>query len=326
MPTPRAKTPPISIAPMMDRTDRHYRYMMRQITQHTLLYTEMVTTGALLHGDVPRHLSYHADEHPLALQLGGDSAKDLATCAAMAEDWGYDEVNLNVGCPSDRVQSGSFGAALMGHPEKVAVAVEAMRKACSLPVTVKHRIGIDDIDRYEDMLNFVRIVAETGCDRFTVHARKAWLQGLSPKQNRNVPPLRYGDVHRLKKELPDLHIEINGGFTDWDTVEAQLSSVDAVMLGRAAYDNPWMFASVDSQFFGRPTNCSRQSVIESMISYAEKVLQDDPRARLGHIARHMQNLFNGQPGARSWRRTISEKAFKPDAEPSLLLAAIPPQE
>jgi tRNA-dihydrouridine synthase A len=322
----RTSTPPISIAPMMERTDRHYRYMMRQITQHTLLYTEMITTGALLNGDVPRHLSYHADEHPLALQLGGDSAKDLATCAKMAEDWGYDEVNLNVGCPSNRVQSGSFGAALMGHPEKVAEAVTAMRKSCSLPVTVKHRIGIDEIDRYEDMLNFVRIVADTGCDRFTVHARKAWLQGLSPKENRNVPPLRYGDVHRLKKELPDLQIEINGGFTDWDTVQTQLKSVDAVMLGRAAYDNPWMFASVDEQFFGSSNHCTRQSVVESMISYAEKVLRDDPHARLGHIARHMQNLFNGQPGARNWRRKISEQAFKPDAAPDLLLAAIPPQK
>jgi tRNA-dihydrouridine synthase A len=311
---------------MMDRTDRHYRFMMRQITQHTLLYTEMVTTGALLHGDVPRHLRYHDTEHPIALQLGGDSPEALAQCAQMAEQWGYDEVNLNVGCPSDRVQSGCFGAALMAHPAKVAKAVTAMRSACSLPVTVKHRIGIDEIDRYEDMLRFVRIVADAGCDRFTVHARKAWLKGLSPKENRNVPPLRYTDVHRLKAEMPHLAIEINGGFSDWNSVDSQLKHVDAVMLGRAAYDKPWMFSTVDEQFFGYTRVVSRREVVEKMIVYAEQVLQDDPRARLGHIARHLQNLFNGQPGARGWRRAISEQAFKADANPQLLLAALPPEE
>ncbi len=311
---------------MMDRTDRHYRFMMRQITHHTLLYTEMVTTGALLHGDVPRHLRYNDMEHPVALQLGGDSPEALAQCAQMAEQWGYDEVNLNVGCPSDRVQSGCFGAALMAQPAKVAKAVAAMRSACSLPVTVKHRIGIDEIDRYEDMLNFVRIVADAGCDRFTVHARKAWLKGLSPKENRNVPPLRYTDVHRLKSEMPHLAIEINGGFGDWNSVESQLKHVDAVMLGRAAYDKPWMFSTVDEKFFGHRREVSRLEIVEKMIVYAEQVLRDDPRARLGHIARHLQNLFNGQPGARGWRRSISEQAFKPDADPRLLLAAVPPGE
>jgi tRNA-dihydrouridine synthase A len=309
---------------MMDRTDRHYRFMMRQITQHTLLYTEMVTTGALLHGDVPRHLRHHAEEHPLSLQLGGDDPTALSACAQMAEDWGYDEVNLNVGCPSDRVQSGCFGASLMAHPEKVAMAVAAMRSVCAIPVTVKHRIGIDEMDSYEHMLNFVDIVAEAGCDRFTVHARKAWLKGLSPKENRNVPPLRYAEVHRLKADRPDLAIEINGGFKEWGAVAPQLDHVDAVMLGRAAYDNPWMFATVDEQFFEQPMQTSRRKVVETMIAYAEQVLRDDPRARLGHIARHLQNLFTGEPGARGWRRAISEQAFKADASPQLLLAAIPP--
>jgi tRNA-dihydrouridine synthase A len=243
----------------------------------------------------------------------------------MAEDWGYDEVNLNVGCPSSRVQSGCFGAALMARPDHVARAVEAMKEACSLPVTVKHRIGIDDLDRYEDMLNFVEIVAPAGADRFTVHARKAWLNGLSPKENRTIPPLRYGDVHRLKKELPHLPIEINGGFRDWSSVAEQLTHVDAVMLGRAAYEEPWLFSTVDRDFFQdtspRPT---RQGVVEAMVVYAETVLKDDPRARLGHIARHMQNLFNGMPGARSWRRQLAENAFKPDARPDLFLSAMPP--
>jgi tRNA-dihydrouridine synthase A len=309
---------------MMERTDRHYRFMMRQITRHTLLYTEMVTTGALVHGNAERHLRHHETEHPLALQLGGDSITDLATCAKMAEDWGYDEVNLNVGCPSNRVQSGCFGASLMARPEHVAKAVEAMREACTIPVTVKHRIGIDELDHYEDMRNFVQIVAQAGCDRFTVHARKAWLKGLSPKENRNVPPLRYEEVHRLKAEFPDLHIEINGGFSDWKAVAYQLEKVDAVMIGRAAYEQPWLFVEVDERFFGSthpvPT---RQGVVEAMVDYAQELLAEDPRARLGHIARHMQNLFNGLPGARAWRRRIAEEAFKPEADPRLLLGAIP---
>lgn len=322
--TIRGNTAPISIAPMMERTDRHYRYMMRLISRKTLLYTEMVTTGALIHGDVDRHLRYDDTEHPIALQLGGDDPKALAECARIGADWGYDEINLNVGCPSNRVQSGCFGASLMARPDDVARAVESMRKACELPVTVKHRIGIDDLDRYEDMLNFVRIVAKAGSDRFTVHARKAWLNGLSPKENRNIPPLRYSDVHRLKTENPELPIEINGGFTDWDTVREQLDVVDAVMLGRAAYENPWMFSTVDAEFFGQQSrNLTRHDVVASMVEYAKEVLATDPRARLGHIARHLQNLFNGIPGARHWRRSIAQEAFKPDADPELLIKALP---
>ena len=320
------KSPPISIAPMMERTDRHYRFMMRQISRHTLLYTEMVTTGALLHGDAERHLRYDTSEHPIALQLGGDDPIALAECAKMAEEWGYDEVNLNVGCPSSRVQNGCFGASLMARPHHVADAVAAMRAACSIPVTVKHRIGIDDLDRYEDMANFVSIVSQAGSDRFTVHARKAWLNGLSPKENRTIPPLRYPEVHRLKDDFPHLQVEINGGFRDWDTVAEQLEKVDAVMLGRAAYEDPWLFHTVDAQFFNdsrtRPT---RTEVVSAMVDYAESVLHEDSRARLGHIARHMQNLFNGLPGARKWRRTLAERAFKPEASPSLLLEAIPPE-
>ena len=214
----------------------------------------------------------------------------------------------------------------MARPHDVAAAVEAMRAACTLPVTVKHRIGIDDLDRYEDMANFVDIVSKAGSDRFTVHARKAWLNGLSPKENRNIPPLRYAEVHRLKADFPHLQVEINGGFRDWSSVEDQLQKVDAVMLGRAAYDEPWLFSNVDAQFFG-DDRCppTRVQVVEAMVDYAEDVLQQDDRARLGHIARHMQNLFNGLPGARRWRRTLAENAFKPKAEPRLLLEAIPPE-
>lgn len=309
---------------MMERTDRHYRFMMRKISRHTLLYTEMVTTGALLHGDADRHLRYDSTEHPIALQLGGDDPAALAKCATMAEEWGYDEVNLNVGCPSSRVQNGCFGASLMARPHHVAAAVEAMRSACSIPVTVKHRIGIDNLDRYEDMANFVSIVSQAGSDRFTVHARKAWLNGLSPKENRNIPPLRYNEVHRLKEEFPHLQVEINGGFRDWSSVGEQLEKVDAVMLGRAAYDDPWLFHTVDTQFYDDTGPVpSREEVVCAMVEYADQVLRQDNRARLGHIARHMQNLFNGLPGARRWRRTLAENAFKPNADPRLLLEAIP---
>ena len=309
---------------MMERTDRHYRYMMRLISQHTLLYTEMVTTGALLHGDAPHHLRFHSSEHPIALQLGGDDPHDLAECSKLAEDWGYDEVNLNVGCPSSRVQNGCFGASLMARPTHVARAVEAMRGACNLPVTVKHRIGIDDLDRYEDMANFVKTVASAGSDRFTVHARKAWLKGLSPKENRTIPPLRYAEVHRLKEDFPHLQIEINGGFREWGVVQEQLNKVDAVMLGRAAYEEPWLFHTVDNEFFNDPSpRPTREEVVHSMVEYAEEVLATDSRARLGHIARHMQNLFNGLRGARAWRRNLAENAFKSQADPQLLLQAIP---
>ncbi len=246
----RGETRAVSVAPMMDRTDRHFRYFMRQITRRTLLYTEMVTMNAILHGDRESLLGYSEEEHPIALQLGGDDPGKLAECAKIAEDWGYDEVNLNVGCPSDRVQKGRFGACLMAYPDVVARSVEAMREACGLAVTVKHRIGVDDLDQYEDMKRFVETVARAGCDRFSVHARKAWLQGLSPKENREVPPLRYEDVYRLKDEFRDLKIEINGGIKTLAETKTHLERVDAVMIGRAAYDNPYVFAEVDREIFG----------------------------------------------------------------------------
>lgn len=306
---------------MMDCTDRHFRYLMRQLTRRTLLYTEMIPTGTIIHGDRHRYLDFSPDEHPIAIQLGGDDPAQLAECARVAEAWGYDEINLNVGCPSSRVQSGRFGACLMARPEVVARAVTAMRAAVSIPVTVKHRIGIDDRDSYEHMHEFVRVVADAGADRFTVHARKAWLSGLSPKENREIPPLRYHDVHRLKRELPHLPIEINGGFRDLDGAAAQLERVDAVMIGRAAYDDPWIFADADRRFFGHDhAPASRAAVAEAMIPYAET-----QRARglpLHHVTRHMLNLFAGQRGARAWRRFLTENAQLRGAGPEVIREAL----
>jgi tRNA-dihydrouridine synthase A len=296
---------PLSIAPMMDYTDRHFRYFMRQITRRTLLYTEMITTAAILHGDREKLLGFSPEEKPLALQLGGDNANDLAQCARIAEDMGYDEINLNVGCPSSRVRDGHFGACLMAQPEKVAKAVEAMQKAVTLPVTVKHRIGIDDRDRYEDMIDFVRIVADAGCRRFTVHARKAWLKGLSPKENRTIPPLRYHDVHRLKQEFPHLFIEINGGIKTLEQVREQLKFVDAVMIGRAAYDNPFLFASVDRDIYQENTAPpTRQEVIEAMFPYIDYWIAKG--WKLNAVSRHMLELFAGKAGSKAWKRHISE--------------------
>ncbi|MEL7059625.1 MAG: tRNA dihydrouridine(20/20a) synthase DusA [Acidobacteriota bacterium] len=477
----RGTTRPLSVAPMMDRTDRHFRFFLRRISRRTLLYTEMVTTGALLHGDIERHLAFDSSEHPIALQLGGDDPTQLARCAQIAEARGYDEVNLNVGCPSDRVQRGRFGACLMAEPERVARAVEAMRAACSLPVTVKHRLGIDSLDRYEDMLHFVDTVAAAGCDRFSVHARKAWLSGLSPKENRNVPPLRYervhrlkrerpdltieingdierhlafdssehpialqlgGDdptqlarcaqiaeargydevnlnvgcpsdrvqrgrfgaclmaepervaraveamraacslpvtvkhrlgidsldryedmlhfvdtvaaagcdrfsvharkawlsglspkenrnvpplryerVHRLKRERPDLTIEINGGILDLGTAAHHLEAVDAVMIGRAAWDRPFLFADADRRMFGseRPRP-NRREIVEAMVPYAEARLSEG--VPLHRVTRPMLQLFAGQPGARRWRRHLSQNAHLPGQGPELLLKAL----
>ena len=317
----RQETCPLSVAPMMDWTDRHYRVFMRGITKRTLLYTEMVTTNAALHGDRERILGFSEVEKPLALQLGGDNPAALAACARLAEAWGYDEVNLNVGCPSDRVQSGNFGACLMAQPERVAACVAAMREAVNLPVTVKHRIGVDELDRYEDMANFVRVVSEAGADRFTVHARKAWLQGLSPKENRTVPPLRYEEVGRLKREFPHLTIEINGGFRDLDAVRAQLGRVDGVMMGRAAYENPFLFATVDRDFYGEtappPT---RREVVEGLLPYLEQELSNG--VHLNRVTRHVLGLFAHQPGARAWKRHLSENAHLPGAGVEVVLEAM----
>ncbi|CAD5909823.1 tRNA-dihydrouridine(20/20a) synthase [Planktothrix rubescens] len=312
---------PLSIAPMMDRTDRHYRYFMRQITRRTLLYTEMVTTAAILHGDQEQLLGFSPEEKPLVLQLGGDNPNHLATCAKIAEDIGYDQVNLNVGCPSDRVQNGNFGACLMAQPELVAKAVEAMQKVVNIPVTIKHRIGIDDQDKYEDMANFVRIVANAGCQHFSVHARKAWLQGLSPKENRTIPPLRYEEVHRLKQEFPQLFIEINGGFKTLTEVKDQLQFVDAVMIGRAAYDHPYLFATADQEIYGEKTPpLTRQEVIEAMYPYLEYWLKKG--VKLNSMTRHFLELFAQQPGTKAWKRYISENAHLTHAGVEVLEQAL----
>lgn len=320
---------PISIAPMMKRTDRHFRYFMRLISSKTLLYTEMVTTGAILHGDREQYLDFDASEHPISLQLGGDDPEELVLCAKVAQEWGYDEVNLNVGCPSDRVQSGNFGACLMKTPEVVARAVAAMRDAVDIEVTVKHRIGVDELDDYDHMLRFVDTVAAAGCTRFSVHARKAWLQGLSPKENRNVPPLRYPEVWRLKEERPDLTIEVNGGILTIDQAADHLDHVDAVMIGRAAYDNPYQFAQVDSRFYAE--TCpprTRHEVGRAMFPYIEQHLSRG--GKLSHISGHMLQLFSGQPGARRFRRHLSEYAWREGAgthtlEHALSLIAEEPQ-
>jgi tRNA-dihydrouridine synthase A len=306
---------------MMDWTDRHYRYLMRQLTRRTLLYTEMVTTGAVLYGDKARHLDFSPVELPLALQLGGDDPEALAECARIGEDWGYSEINLNVGCPSERVQNGNFGACLMAEPELVARCIAAMKRVVAIPVTVKHRIGIDALDRYEDMHNFVQIVSQAGADRFSVHARKAWLKGLSPKENRTVPPLRYNDVYRLKSAFADLTIEINGGIANLDDAEKHLKYVDAVMIGRAAYDDPYLFATADQRFFDVTASVpSRREVIEGMLPYIDRWTQQG--TYLKHISRHMLGLLKGCPGAKGFRRHLSEHAHRPEASVKTVLAAL----
>ncbi len=304
---------PVSIAPMMQRTDRHYRYLMRRITRHTLLYTEMLTTGAIIHGDRQRLLGFHDDEHPLVLQIGGSDPDELAEAARIGQSFGYDEINLNVGCPSSRVQNARIGACLMESPEVVARAVEAMRQAVDVEVTVKHRIGVDEVDSYDHMLDFVDTVADAGCRRFIVHARKAWLQGLSPAENRNVPPLRHHEIHRLKDERPELIIETNGGIDSYDEIDAHLEYVDGVMIGRAAYDDPWLFSEVDRRYFGDdhpiPT---RHEVVEGLFDYV-RYWTEERGARLHHISRHLLQIFRAQPGARAWRRHISNNACDRDA-------------
>ncbi|MDX2254531.1 MAG: tRNA dihydrouridine(20/20a) synthase DusA [Pseudanabaenaceae cyanobacterium bins.39] len=312
---------PISIAPMMDRTDRHYRYFMRQITKRTLLYTEMVTSAAIMHGDRNYLMGFSPEEKPLVLQVGGDRPADLAECARIAEAMGYDAINLNVGCPSDRVQSGNFGACLMKNPAIVAQCVAAMIDAVKIPVSVKHRIGVDDLDSYDYMRDFVKILADAGCRHFSVHARKAWLQGLSPKENREVPPLRYGDVHRLKQEFPDLWIEINGGFTHLEQVQEQLDYVDGVMIGRAAYDHPYLFAEVDRQFFGSTTPIPSQiQVAEAMIEYVDRWTSQG--LKLHKISRHMLQLFHGMAGSRLWKRILTEKSCLAGADSAVIREAI----
>ena len=309
----------LSVAPMLDWTDRHCRYFLRLITRHTLLYTEMVTTGALIHGDTARFLRFDPAEHPVALQLGGSAPADLAHCARLGADWGYDEINMNVGCPSDRVQNGRFGACLMAEPGTVADCVAAMKAAVTIPVTVKTRIGINDRDSYGELVDFVGTVAQAGCDELIVHARKAWLSGLSPKENRDVPPLRYDIVRQLKRDFPHLTIAINGGIKSLDEAQDFLTDLDGVMIGREAYHNPWMLAEADRLIFGDESSMtSRHEVLERFRPYAERELASG--VPLNAMSRHLLGLFQGQPGARAWRRRISERAHLPGAGVDLLAA------
>ncbi len=311
---------PLSIAPMLDRTDRHYRYMMRQISSKTLLYTEMITAAAIVFGNQARHLDYSSTELPLAIQLAGDNPAQLAQAAMAAKDWGYSEINLNVGCPSDRVQNANFGACLMAKPELVAELVLAIKAAVDLPVTVKHRIGIDDLDSYDDMKVFVEELAKARVDRLTIHARKAWLSGLSPKANRNIPPLRYQEIYKLKRDLPDLTIEINGGIKTLEEAKQHLKYVDAVMIGRAAYDNPFMFLTADREFYGLERVKTRREVIFAMIDYIDKMRARD--VYLSYISKHMLKMFTAVPGAKAWRRYISENSHTKGAGSEVILQAM----
>ncbi len=306
---------------MMDWTDRHCRYFLRQCAPHARLYTEMITTGALLHGDAERHLAFDPAEHPVAAQLGGSEPDELAACARLVEARGYDEVNLNVGCPSERVQRGAFGACLMAEPQLVADCVRAMRAAVAIPVTVKHRIGIDKNEDYSFVKQFVAAVAEAGCTTFIAHARNAVLKGLSPKENREIPPLRYAVVQRLKRDFPRLEFVINGGLAEWEAIEAQLALVDGVMLGRAAYHQPWLLAEADARIFGDGVlPKSRAEVAAAMAAYAAR--QGAAGVALRHVTRHMLGLYHHAPRARVWRRMLSDPARLARNDPRLLLEAL----
>ena len=300
----------LSVAPMMDWSDRHCRFFHRLLSCKTLLYTEMVTTGALIHGDVARHLRHNVEEYPVALQLGGSDAADLAHCARLGQEWGYDEINLNCGCPSERVQRGAFGACLMAEPRLVADCVKAMVDVVDVPVTVKHRIGIDKTESYAFVRDFVGVISEAGCKVFVVHARNAWLKGLSPKENREVPPLRYELVHQLKRDFPQLTIAINGGITSNAQIAEQLREVDGVMVGREAYHNPWLMSEWDTHFYGEPASGqTRESVEQQMVEHMarEADLHGTPWST---IARHMLGLRHGLPGARRWRQVWSDHRLK----------------
>jgi tRNA-dihydrouridine synthase A len=309
------------VAPMMEWTDRHCRFFLRRISRHARLYTEMVTAPALIHGDVPRHLDFDPAEHPLALQLGGSDPAMLARAAKLGEAWGYDEINLNCGCPSERVQTGSFGACLMGEPALVALCVRAMRDAVALPVTVKHRIGLDANEDYGFVRDFVGTVADAGCDVFMVHARNAVLKGLSPKENREIPRLRYEVVHRLKRDFPALTVVINGGVDSWVAIDRELERVDGVMVGRTAYHDPMFLAPVDWRLFGDESPPpTREDVLRAMIPYAQA--QCARGVPLRSIARHMLGLYHGRPGGRRYRQLLSDSARLKDAGPDLLLEAL----
>lgn len=297
----------ISVAPMMDCTDRHYRYFARLLTRHSLLYTEMITSGAIIHGDREKLLGYDAFEHPLAIQLGGSNPCELAQAAKISEHYGYAQINLNVGCPSDRVQAGRFGACLMKEPQLVADCVSAMRAAVTIPVTVKTRIGVDEDDSYEQLMNFVKLVAQAGCRTFIIHARKAWLKGLSPRENREVPPLRYEVVYQLKRDFPSLEIVINGGIKTVADIHAHLECVDGAMIGREAYANPWLLTDFDKLITGECLQPPEiQSVIAAYLPYVAKQLAAGVRLRA--LTRHLMGLFRGQPRGKHWRRYLSENS------------------
>lgn len=310
--------PYVSIAPMMDWTDRHCRFFHRLISPNAVLFTEMVTTGAIIYGDKERHLAFSPQEHPLALQLGGSDPAALAACAKLAsEKYGYDEINLNCGCPSDRVQNGSFGACLMNDPETVAACVDAMTKVVSIPVTVKCRIGIDDCDERPFLDRFIKTVASAGCHEFTIHARKAWLKGLSPKENREVPPLRYDIAAEIKQKYPQLKIILNGGLTDITQMKEQLSVFDGVMIGREAYQNPWSLIEIEHKIFGDKRDINRYDIIEKFIPYLEE--QMALGVPLKSMTRHILGLFHDQRGGKKWRQVISQEAHLPETLPRGLL-------
>lgn len=309
----------LSVAPMLDWTDKHCRYFLRLLSKHTVLYTEMVTTGAIIYGKGD-YLSFNDQEHPVVLQLGGCDPKDMSHCAQIAQQKGYDEININVGCPSDRVKNGSFGACLMSTPHIVANCVEAMRDAVDIPVTVKCRIGIDDMDDDKGLSDFVEPIYQAGCTHFIVHARKAWLKGLSPKENRSIPPLNYERVYRLKAQQSDLNISINGGITTFDEAKLHLNYVDGVMMGREIYANPFILNNADEQMFNMTSSpISRADIVTKMTDYIEREVVQG--ARVWHIARHMLGLFQGQPGGKIWRRYLSQNGTAKHNNVNLLTEA-----
>ncbi|MDO8954832.1 MAG: tRNA dihydrouridine(20/20a) synthase DusA [Gammaproteobacteria bacterium] len=312
----------ISVAPMMDYTDRHCRYFLRLLSKHTLLYTEMITTGAILHGNRDKLLGYDQAEHPLALQLGGSNPTDLAECAKIAEEWGYNEVNINVGCPSDRVQSGMFGLCLMAKPDLVADCVKAMKDQVGIPVTVKTRIGFDNNDSYQELLHFIQTLVNSGVDQVIIHARKGWLKGLSPKENRDIPPLDYERVYQIKRDFPTLNIGINGGIQTLAQAETHLKSIDHVMIGRSAYHDPYILMSVDQAIHQSQTPIkTRQEIIEAFMPYAEARLAEGDSIKA--LTRHILGLFHGEPNARLWRRMLSDTTYiTKNSGPEVINAAL----